>query len=892
MAGLESIMDGLNAQKKEKTIYYSPRKSPKQKNSLVKKVNSTTVNEGLCPLTMSSSNVFESLHIDTELVNKKSKASSSRRCSSESKVSSYIKNITPTLSRKRKLDFMESLSNSKKKRKNRLCCKIENVGEQIDNNKSELKPWLSDSFAELSAEEYKFRHHIGERNAVEKVISYSETVSLNKLYKNEQQMEFNEPAVTKEENNNTLKMTELQQKALKNVYIDTDISFRATALKQEVLDEKPVNFKETEEQFDDNDDVFTKLKDKPSLELETEELLKKASVSKKKKGKAEYMSFPEPETRKRRIASLTAQTKMQILYEKDEVRVPRKKVRLNSAPLKDSKNKGQTNTKTGTVKETTKKVEKPEKMLKKKCKTKDMMSKSDLNLLSKTKKSRKVIMKSNLVSEAIHVARSVAGLQTPPAIWQQPVNVTVNKMYIDSQTQFIPLQSASGISALQLSQTVTSKEKKTAELSEEKKAKLTARKKWKKKLQNPSHGVRNSCRTASLHAQAVMTSYNQGHKVRSGSNKPEFRAKKKKYLSAEKGQWIVGLGPTYNFIPNTGNAVFLSNTATLPSYATAAFPISAAKKKKKKKHTPLEGLGQQLLASAAGTNVILPSSLEGQTVTIGGIGSLSTPIMPVQFTPSSTSSGKNHFSQAFSTGSVLPQSVPETFITKQYKTLQKKKKPKNNFLKVKQRLKTTVPPPSLKPKIRKKSTNGWQGIGEQFQKSVFLQNDAPSVVRNCYSAMKRKGGDIINVLDCILLKSGPRKIDLPYIAKVAAIWDDPEEGELMVSILWYYRPEHIEGGRKPHHHEVELFASKHKDHNSVATIEDRCYVLTLAEYNRHCRVVKMTAEGIKNGIPLVPLAEEYPRKDRLPSEYIDKELTYFCRHVYDYKLKRILKNPS
>nr|XP_006815501.1 PREDICTED: bromo adjacent homology domain-containing 1 protein-like [Saccoglossus kowalevskii] len=226
------------------------------------------------------------------------------------------------------------------------------------------------------------------------------------------------------------------------------------------------------------------------------------------------------------------------------------------------------------------------------------------------------------------------------------------------------------------------------------------------------------------------------------------------------------------------------------------------------------------------------------------------------------------------------------------KRCRKKRNLKNNFLKVKQRLKTTVPPPSLKPKIRKKSTNGWQGIGEQFQKSVFLQNDAPSVVRNCYSAMKRKGGDIINVLDCILLKSGPRKIDLPYIAKVAAIWDDPEEGELMVSILWYYRPEHIEGGRKPHHHEVELFASKHKDHNSVATIEDRCYVLTLAEYNRHCRVVKMTAEGIKNGIPLVPLAEEYPRKDRLPSEYIDKELTYFCRHVYDYKLKRILKNPS
>jgi len=32
----------------------------------------------------------------------------------------------------------------------------------------------------------------------------------------------------------------------------------------------------------------------------------------------------------------------------------------------------------------------------------------------------------------------------------------------------------------------------------------------------------------------------------------------------------------------------------------------------------------------------------------------------------------------------------------------------------------------------------------------------------------------------------------------------------------------------------EIFASKHRDSNSVATIEDRCYVLT---YNEYCRYV-------------------------------------------------------
>lgn len=34
----------------------------------------------------------------------------------------------------------------------------------------------------------------------------------------------------------------------------------------------------------------------------------------------------------------------------------------------------------------------------------------------------------------------------------------------------------------------------------------------------------------------------------------------------------------------------------------------------------------------------------------------------------------------------------------------------------------------------------------------------------------------------------------------------------------------------------EIFASKHRDTNSVATIEDRCYVLT---FNEYCRYVNL-----------------------------------------------------
>lgn len=59
----------------------------------------------------------------------------------------------------------------------------------------------------------------------------------------------------------------------------------------------------------------------------------------------------------------------------------------------------------------------------------------------------------------------------------------------------------------------------------------------------------------------------------------------------------------------------------------------------------------------------------------------------------------------------------------------------------------------------------------------------------------------------------------------------------MVSLLWYYRPEHTDHGRKPDDMEDEIFASKHKDINSVACIEDKCYVLTFNEYCRYVTVL-------------------------------------------------------
>ncbi|KAF0023247.1 hypothetical protein F2P81_023877 [Scophthalmus maximus] len=90
----------------------------------------------------------------------------------------------------------------------------------------------------------------------------------------------------------------------------------------------------------------------------------------------------------------------------------------------------------------------------------------------------------------------------------------------------------------------------------------------------------------------------------------------------------------------------------------------------------------------------------------------------------------------------------------------------------------------------------------------------------------------------------------------------------------------------------EIFASRHQDENSVACIEDRCYVLPLAQYCRFCALVKRRAEGVPSGsASMVPCCPEFaPPSHRCVPTDVDPELVYLCRHVYDFRYGRILKN--
>lgn len=43
--------------------------------------------------------------------------------------------------------------------------------------------------------------------------------------------------------------------------------------------------------------------------------------------------------------------------------------------------------------------------------------------------------------------------------------------------------------------------------------------------------------------------------------------------------------------------------------------------------------------------------------------------------------------------------------------------------------------------------------------------------------MVHEEGDIIEPRDCVLLKAGQRKNELPFVAKIAALWENLDDGK-------------------------------------------------------------------------------------------------------------------
>jgi len=190
-----------------------------------------------------------------------------------------------------------------------------------------------------------------------------------------------------------------------------------------------------------------------------------------------------------------------------------------------------------------------------------------------------------------------------------------------------------------------------------------------------------------------------------------------------------------------------------------------------------------------------------------------------------------------------------------------------------------------------KMINGWVFEGDPSEQP-YAQEDR-IIIRRYYPSMRRNE-EVINVRDAVLLKSGPRKKDLPFVARVSAIWEDDEghlAGDMMISVFWYYRPEQTEVGKlSGYHGEYEVLASRHRDDNSAACVVDKCFVLSYPQYCRFRAKNRLYRESRKAPLSPVPPTES-TRPGIVPPANTDPNLVFFCRHVYDSRTGRILKNP-
>ncbi|CAH2041427.1 unnamed protein product, partial [Iphiclides podalirius] len=202
-------------------------------------------------------------------------------------------------------------------------------------------------------------------------------------------------------------------------------------------------------------------------------------------------------------------------------------------------------------------------------------------------------------------------------------------------------------------------------------------------------------------------------------------------------------------------------------------------------------------------------------------------------------------------------------------------------------------PPTLQPRPPPRWSNGWNWDGEHYVSKVYLNNDSRlDRTARCWARMWHASGDRVARGDCVLLRASLARAQ-PFVARVASLWENPDDGEMMVSLVWYYRPEHTERGRQAGDAPDEVFASRHRDANSVACIEDKCYVLTFNEYCRYRKRLKAAEEGVAIApsiVPPMPAGEVTPalapNDTKLPPS-VSPELVLFCRKIYDFRSKKI-----
>lgn len=87
------------------------------------------------------------------------------------------------------------------------------------------------------------------------------------------------------------------------------------------------------------------------------------------------------------------------------------------------------------------------------------------------------------------------------------------------------------------------------------------------------------------------------------------------------------------------------------------------------------------------------------------------------------------------------------------------------------------PTPIKKEKKRPPLQTSWSLVGVPEEKFLLLRDEDQPRKLVCYPAIRHTDGDVIHVRDSVLVRSGARKTDEPFIARICAFWNDPVIGK-------------------------------------------------------------------------------------------------------------------
>lgn len=241
--------------------------------------------------------------------------------------------------------------------------------------------------------------------------------------------------------------------------------------------------------------------------------------------------------------------------------------------------------------------------------------------------------------------------------------------------------------------------------------------------------------------------------------------------------------------------------------------------------------------------------------------------------------------------------------------------------------KMVVPSVKLNYRVRSSSGSEWRPMGKPTLKLVSEADKTDPQLHWCFDQIMRpnhleEGCSTLGRGDCIIVKSGIN--EEPYIGMIQALWSDSSYGneDLKVGLHWYYRAKDIlkecpelESSDKFFFHEAAVYASKHYDSISAASIEDKCNVVTTNEYSiyrKRCKLIQsklctpnMVASDKDSDVLSLELkrddggcqvvdvedvssfsVREQPRP-RKNGANVAKSNVYFCPGMWDVKSKKL-----